>query len=177
MFWDYPGRRNNNHLFIFFSFKFNTQEAKDERKSHSFSNLVCELSSILHSDIGGSNAVEDIDRRTEKRKKILNAIKVFLVKNRFFSSNEAEILTLMMERSNVYSQWQPMVEAAFEIFKDGNVLELIDTIARIVKIASREKTSSSSSSSSERTCKRVKPCPVAPPDNAPYSSSGLSCKN
>ncbi len=98
---------------------------------------------------------------------------MFLVKNGFFSSNETEILTLMREQKDVHSQWQDTVEAAFENFKDGNVLELLDTIARVVKISSREKTSSSSSSSS----KRVKPLSVAPPDNTPYSSSGLSCEN
>ncbi len=63
-----------------------------------------------------------------------------------------------MERGAVYSEWKPTIEAAFENFQDGNVLELLDTIVRIVKIASRKRTSSLRT----RTSKRVKLCPAVP---------------
>ncbi len=135
------------------------------KESYSFSNLVSELSLIV-SSVDDYEETEHEGRQKKRIKQILKAIQVFLVKNQYFSSSETEVLTFVMEdEDNANSKWRETVKAAFENFKDGNVLELLDTIARVIRIASRDIALQPSSSRS----KRAKISPVSPPseDDAP----------
>ncbi len=134
------------------------------KEDYSFSNLVSELSLIV-SSVDDYEETEHEGRQKKRIKQILKAIQVFLVKNQYFSSSETEVLTFVMEdEDNASSKWRETVKAAFENFKDGNVLELLDTITRVIRIASRDIALQPSSSRS----KRAKISPVSPPeDDAP----------
>ncbi len=128
------------------------------KEDYSFSNLVSELSLIV-SSVDDYEETEHEGRQKKRIKQILKAIQVFLVKNQYFSSSETEVLSFVMEdKDNANSKWRETVEAAFENFKDGNVLELLDTIARVIRIASRDIALQPSSSRS----KRAKMSPVSP---------------
>ncbi len=85
---------------------------------------------------------------------------MFLVNNSFITNTEGVLLTMMVKRGTVHSEWKPTIEAAIENFQDGDVLELLDTIVRVVKIASKRRPSSLRT----MTSKRAKFYPTAMPE-------------
>ncbi len=169
-----PKQLSRNHSLIFFTFS--TQEAKGWGKKYTFSDLVSDLSLILNDSTNDElrAMVNKDNQKKSKRDQILNVVKLFLVKNDLFTPNEAQVLTLMMENGNAYTEWRPTVDAAFENFKDGDVLELIDTLMRVVKIASGKRTSSNSCTSG---VKRAKMTCFAESMNTPFPLPGPSLES